>query len=196
MIKFVVAFFVCMNTLAISPGEKAPDFELKGSDGKNHKLSDYRGKTVVLEWFNHGCPYVRKHYNAGNMQKLQKKYADKVVWLTVSSSAPGKQGFLADLPAANAKYKEEKMASKAILLDGIASSKVGRSYQAKTTPHLYVIDKNGVIAYNGAIDYFNSADSDDIGKATPLFANALDAVLDGKDVPKAKNSPYGCSVKY
>jgi peroxiredoxin len=196
MIKFLLAFILSFSTYALAPGDKAPNFELKGSDGKTWKLSELKGKTVVLEWYNDGCPYVRKHYDPNNMQNLQKKFGSNVVWLTVNSSAPGKQGHLANTEEAKQKYVEEKMASNAILLDGMVGSKVGREYGAKTTPHMYIIDKNGLIAYNGAIDSIKSADSGDIKKADPLFANAVASVLDGKKVSKAKNAPYGCSVKY
>lgn len=196
MIKILLTFLFSISLYALSPGDKAPDFSLMGSDGKTWKLSELKGKTVVLEWFNHGCPYVRKHYDPNNMQNLQKKFSKDVVWLTVSSSAPGKQGHLANNTEAKNKFSEEKMASNVILLDGLDGSKLGRAYQAKTTPHMYVIDKKGLIAYNGAIDSIRSADSGDISKATPLFADAVTAVLDGKKVSKAKNAPYGCSVKY
>lgn len=196
MIKIVIMALLSFSLYAVAPGEKAPDFELKGSDGNTYKLSDLKGKTVVMEWYNDGCPYVRKHYDVDHMQGLQKKYGDQIVWMTINSSAPGKQGHIGNVIAAEKMYKREKMNSKAILLDGTVASKVGRAYGAKTTPHMYVIDKNGLIAYNGAIDSLRGASSSEIKRAEPLFANALDSVLEGRRVANAKNKPYGCSVKY
>ena len=195
MIKiFFLSLLLSSSLLAATVGEMAPNFELEGSDGKVYKLSDLKGKVVVLEWYNAGCPYVKKHYNSSNMQSLQKKFKDKVVWFAVNSSAQGNQGHLSDPKTAKEKYKEQKMHAKAILLDG--DGKVGQAYRAVTTPHMFVIDKNGKLAYNGAIDSNSSSDSADIETATPYASDAINAVISGSKVKRAKNRPYGCSVKY
>lgn len=192
---FFISFLISTNIFAISIGDKAPDFTLKGSDGKMWKLSELKGKTVVLEWYNDGCPFVRKHYDPSNMQNLQGEFKEKVTWLSISSSAPGKQGYLANSKKAQAQYQTEKMKSTAILLDGESGS-VGRAYAAKTTPQIVVINPKGLIAYNGAIDSVASADSSDIKGAVPYAQNAISAVLTGSKVPHAQNKSYGCSVKY
>ncbi len=149
---------------------------------------------MVLEWSNDGCPFVQKHYGSGNMQALQKAYtARNVAWLTVLSSAPGKQGHV-DGPGANRLSSVRGAAPTAVLLDD--SGALGKRYDAKTTPHLFVIDGNGVLAYAGAIDSIPSADADDVAKATPYLKQALDAVLAGKPVAQPATPPYGCSIKY
>lgn len=184
-----------------APGAKekvqnpAPDFTLPAPDGKRHSLKDYRGKVVVLEWINHGCPFVMKRYDAGTMQKLQKTYGEKgVVWLSVCSSAPGKQGYYT--PEQWKKLNvEKKSAAKAVLLD--PDGKVGRLYSAKTTPHMFVIDRKGGIVYQGAIDDSKWARRpEEIRAAKSYVAPALDAVLSGKKPAVAKTPPFGCSVKY
>ncbi|MDP3858637.1 MAG: thioredoxin family protein [Stagnimonas sp.] len=175
-------------------GEPAPAFSLPGDDGKTHALADYQGKTVVLEWTNDGCPFVKKHYGSGNMQSLQKTYTGKgVVWLSMISSAPGKQGHV-DAAGAAALSKARGAAPTEVLLDDQGT--VGRLYEAKTTPHLYVIDSSGKLVYAGGIDSVASADADDIPTATPYVKNALDEVLAGKAVTVASTKPYGCSIKY
>ncbi|NCW26489.1 MAG: thioredoxin family protein [Betaproteobacteria bacterium] len=179
---------------AIEPGEEAPDFTLTDSKGTSHKLSDFRGKFVVLEWLNHECPFVKKHYSGGDMQKLQKEYTAKgVVWLSIISSAPGKQGHRTG-PQAEADTKDKNAAPTAVLLD--PSGEVGKKYDAKTTPEMFVLDKEGKILYAGAIDSIKSTDSADIAKAENHVRAALDAALAGQPVPTPKTKPYGCSVKY
>lgn len=174
--------------------EKAPDFELTGADGKTYKLSDFKGKHVVLEWVNFGCPFVRKHYDSGNMQTLQKTYTDSgVVWLSISSSAPGKQGYY-EGEALHAQLKKEKGAQTAYLVD--ADGKVGKLYGARTTPHMYVISPEGKLVYAGGIDNIKSADVADIPKATNYVSEALDCCLAGEPVTQKTSAPYGCSVKY
>lgn len=175
-------------------GAKAPDFTLVDSNGKSVQLSSYAGKTVVLEWFNKGCPYVVKHYVSKNMQSLQKTYTDKgIVWLTIISSAPKKQGH--ETPEeANKTRAEWAIASTATLLD--PKGEVGRTYGAKTTPHMYVVDPKGMLAYNGAIDSISSSDAADISKSVNYVSGALDLVAAGKPVTTASTKPYGCSVKY
>ncbi len=175
-------------------GAQAPAFTLKDTDGKEHSLADFKGKFVVLEWINHGCPFVKKHYDSGNMQKLQKEFTGKdVVWLSICSSAEGAQGYNSAEDAA--KVTTEKGAvPTAYLLD--ASGEVGKAYAAKVTPHMYIINPEGVLIYNGAIDSISSASASDVDKATNYVAEALTAAMDGKDVPTATSNPYGCSVKY
>jgi peroxiredoxin len=179
---------------AAEPGEAAPEFTLTDSKGTSHKLSDFRGKFVVLEWLNHECPFVKKHYSSGNMQKLQQEYTAKgVVWLSIISSAPGKQGHRTG-PQAEADTKDKNAAPTAVLLD--PSGEVGKKYDAKTTPEMFVLDKEGKILYAGAIDSIKSTDSADIAKAENHVRQALNAALAGQPVPTPKTKPYGCSVKY
>lgn len=176
------------------PGEKAPAFEVKDANGKTQKLSDYKGKWLVLEWFNKECPYVKKHYGSQNMQKLQKTYADKgVAWLTVNSSAPGKQGY-ADGKQALKDAKQRDAHPTALLLD--PSGTMGKAYGAKTTPHMFVINPEQVVVYAGAIDNNDSADPATIATSKNYVAAALDSGLAGKPVETASSRPYGCGVKY
>jgi peroxiredoxin len=175
-------------------GKPAPDFTLTDSNGKSHSLGKFKGKVVVLEWFNHGCPFVRKHYESGNMQKLQKEYTAKgVVWLSICSSAEGKQGF-ASGAGHNAEAREAGAEPTAILID--ADGKVGRLYGARTTPDMYVINKKGTLVYAGAIDDKRTTDIADVATAKNYVKEALDEVLEGKAVATASTKPYGCSVKY
>ena len=174
--------------------EKAPDFSLTGIDGKAYSLSSFKGKYVVLEWNNLDCPFVKKHYGSGNMQALQKKYTDKgVVWLTICSSASGKQGYY-EPAALQEKTKEAKLASTAYLRD--ADGTVGKLYGAKTTPHMFVINPDGVLIYAGAIDDKPSADPADITKASNYVAACLDESMAGKPVATSSTASYGCGVKY
>jgi peroxiredoxin len=176
------------------PGKPAPEFTATDSTGKSHKLSDYKGKTVVLEWTNDGCPYVRKHYGSGNMQALQKEAGNNgVVWLTVVSSAKGEQGYV-DGAGANKLTTDRKAIPAAVLLD--PEGKVGRAYGAKTTPHMYVIDKDGRLVYNGAIDDKPTSNPADIKGARNYVQAALTAVAEGKPVAVATTRAYGCTVKY
>jgi len=176
------------------PGEWAPDFNLHDSKGQVRRLSDFRGKLVVLEWLNHDCPFVKKHYGSGNMQKLQAEYTAKgVVWLSIISSAPGKQGHRTG-PQAEADTKDKGAGPTAVLLD--PAGDVGKKYDAKTTPDMFVIDKEGKILYAGAIDSIPSTDSSDIPKAVNHVRQALDAALAGRPVSTPQTKPYGCSVKY
>jgi peroxiredoxin len=175
-------------------GQKAPDFSLVDSHGKTRSLAEFSGRPVVLEWWNYQCPFVGKHYGGGNMQKLQHEWTGKgVVWLTVSSSAAGKQGYV-DGARADAIMKEKGGAPTAILLDH--DGKVGRAYGAKTTPHMFVIDKNGTLVYAGGIDDKPSTDAADLSGATNYVAAALGELLAGKAVSAKASQPYGCSVKY
>jgi peroxiredoxin len=179
---------------AVNVGEAAPNFTLTGADGKSYSLKDFAGKKVVLEWHNPQCPFVKKFYSVGEMQRLQADAkAGEVVWLSINSGAQGKQGHL-DAAGANAMLSDAKASPAAYLLD--ANGDVGKSYGAKTTPHMYVIDPAGKIAYMGAIDSNPSADSADIKGATNYVVAAIDAVRAGQPVAKASTQPYGCSVKY
>ena len=175
-------------------GAPAPAFTLTDSDGNSRSLAEFKGKTVVLEWTNAECPFVKKHYGAKNMQGQQgKATADGVIWLTINSSAPGLQGHV-DGAKANAIRKEVGAQQSAYLLDPTGT--VGRAYGAKTTPHMYIIDGAGVLRYNGGIDSIPSADQADIGKATQYVPQALAELAAGKPVSVSTSKPYGCSVKY
>lgn len=179
---------------AVEIGKIAPNFSLKNHDGATVSLSDFKGKNVVLEWYNQDCPFVRKFYNPENMQAQQKDKSGKdVVWLTIVSSAPGQQGYL-DQKEALERRKIEKMNSQHLLLD--SEGTVGKMYEAKTTPHMYIINSEGTLVYNGAIDSIRSAHSEDIPKATNYVAQAVNEILSGRAVSQAKTPPYGCSVKY
>lgn len=175
-------------------GQAAPDFAVSDTAGKQVKLSDFRGKWLVLEWYNKDCPYVRKHYDSQNMQNLQKSYSAKgVSWVTVTSSAEGKQGYLTASDAA-ANSKKEGMSVQHLLLD--SSGVMGKAYDAKTTPHMFVVDPNGIIVYAGAIDDNDSASPKVISKSVNYVSAALDAAMANKPVPNPSTKPYGCSVKY
>jgi peroxiredoxin len=174
------------------PGQAAPAFTLKDTEGKSVDLADYRGKTVVLEWHNFGCPFVKKHYT-GNMQALQKKYASDVVWLTVNSTNTGSPDYIepAKVPP---RLREYNAVPARYLMDDPGT--VGRAYGAKTTPHMYIIDPQGKVAYNGAIDDKRSTDPMDIKIAKNYVAAALDEMKAGKPVSVASTTPYGCTVHY
>lgn len=172
----------------------APAFTATSADGKTVNLADYKGKTVVLEWTNHDCPYVKKHYVSGNMQTQQKAAAAQgVVWLQVISSAPGQQGHV-DGATAQKLNADRGAAPATTLLD--PKGELGKRYGAQTTPHMYVIAPDGTLAYKGGIDSLATADKADIPKAEPYVTQALAAVAAGRKVEKASTRPYGCSVKY
>jgi peroxiredoxin len=175
-------------------GEPAPGFTGVDTRGERHALSDYRGKTVVLEWTNHDCPYVRKHYDSGNMQRQQRDAtAQGVVWLSIISSAPGKQGHVTPAQA-DSLTEQRDAAPSAVILD--EEGDIGRLYGARTTPHMYVIDADGRLAYMGGIDSIGSSDPADIDRATQYVPAALAAVMAGTPVAQPVTRPYGCSVKY
>jgi len=194
--------FLVFATLAISVAasakvnidQAAPDFSLLNSNGETVSLSDYRGQYVVLEWTNHLCPYVQKHYDSDNMQSLQRKYNDKdVVWLSIISSAPGKQGYV-DAQQANELSDTRNADPTHVLFD--PEGEVGKQYAAKTTPHMYVIDPAGALKYAGAIDSIKSANPADIAKADNYLDLSLTALLAGEKVAQTLTPPYGCSIKY
>ncbi len=190
----VGALAVGLSHAEVEPGHQAPDFALGAADGKTYHLSDFKGKYVVLEWFNKDCPFTRKHYDSGNMQRLQETYRKKGVdWLSICSSAPGQQGFLTKADAVKQRI-DDKVQSTATLLD--PEGKVGRLYGAKTTPHMFVINPKGTLIYDGAIDNNDSPDPGDIPKSKNYVAMALDNALAGKPVEPSSTKPYGCSVKY
>jgi peroxiredoxin len=175
-------------------GTAAPDFSLTDSNGKAHSLSQYKGKYVVLEWFNPECPFVKKHYGSDNMQKLQQEYTSKgVVWLTIDSNAPGAEGNMTPEQAQKI-MSSWKTHQTALLLD--PESQVARSYGAKNTPDMIVINPEGKIVYEGAIDNKPTPNPNDIPSSTNYVKAALDESLAGKPVSNPTTKPYGCSVKY
>jgi peroxiredoxin len=178
----------------VEVGQPAPDFSLPDTNGQAHQLSQYKGKWVVLEWYNPDCPFVRKHYGAGNMQALQKEFTAKgVVWLSIDSSAPGQEG---NYPAdkLNQIASSQGVARTALLLD--PDGKVGHAYGAKTTPDMYIINPEGKLVYEGAIDSKPTTSVADLKVATNYVKVALDDSMNGKSVPQTVTRPYGCSVKY
>jgi peroxiredoxin len=184
------------NELVSPPvNQPAPEFTVTDIEGKTHNLADFEGKVVVLEWFNRGCPFVVKHYGSDNMQSLQREFkeTEEVVWITVVSSAEGKQGYMT-VDETKAQMEEWNMEPSAVVLD--KTGELGRLYGARTTPHMYVIDRDGTLVYKGGIDDINSTDPADIEPATPLAANAVRALLSGEAVEVNSSAPYGCSVKY
>ncbi|MGJ8637833.1 MAG: thioredoxin family protein [Opitutaceae bacterium] len=186
--------FVLYANGSVDTGAKAPDFTLTDVEGKPHSLSDFKGKYVVLEWTNYGCPFVRKFYGEGHMQALQKEMTGKdVVWLQICSSTKGKQGHLS-ADEAKAVNAEKGVTSTAYLLD--ESGDVGRLYDARTTPHMYLISPEGLLVYQGAIDSIRSARSSDISKATNYVKAAYASAIAGESIEKATTRPYGCGVKY
>ncbi len=189
---FVLGAVPTSATAAV--GQPAPAFTATDSNGRQVSLSDFKGKPVVLEWTNAECPFVQKYYGGGDMQKLQAEAKRQgAVWLTVNSGAPGKQGHVSGAEA-NAKLKAQGSSPTAYLLD--ADGSIGRAFGARTTPHMFVIDPKGTVAYAGGIDNLPTADPADIAKAQPLVQLALADVAAGKPVATATSRPYGCSVKY
>ncbi|HEX7573094.1 MAG TPA: redoxin domain-containing protein [Bacteroidota bacterium] len=172
----------------------APQFTLTDGQGVSHSLADYRGKYVILEWVNFGCPFVGKHYGSGSMQELQRTMTGRgTVWLSICSSAPGKQGFY-EGEELKEKLKQENASPTAYLVD--ADGAVGKLYGAKTTPHMFIVDPQGVLIYEGGIDNIASTDRADIAKATNYVKEVMAAAWDGKPLPVKTTRSYGCSVKY
>jgi len=179
---------------AAKVGAPAPDFTSAASNGKTIHLADYRGKYVVLEWHNNGCPFVRKQYDSGNMQRLQKQWtAQGVVWFTVLSSAPGMQGYVT-ASEENDYLAKRQAAPTAALLD--PTGDIGHLYDAKTSPHMFVINPQGVVIYDGAIDDKPTTDVNDVPGATNYVNLALQQAMAGRPVETPATRPYGCSVKY
>jgi hypothetical protein len=180
--------------LAVVPGTPAPEFKGTDSTGAQHSLSEYRGKFVVLEWANQGCPYDRKHYLSGSMESQQREWTAKgVIWLSVLSSAPGEQGYVT--PAEENTYlKTMHAAPTAALLD--SNGTIARLYEAKTTPHIFVIDPTGKLIYQGAIDDKPTTEQEDLKGARNYLNETLTAAMAGKPLQVESTRPYGCSVKY
>ncbi len=193
-LTFVTLWILIASVFAARVGEPAPDFVATDSNGKKHHLADYKGKYVVLEWHSQDCPYVRKQYESGNMQRLQKEWTGKgVVWFTVISSAPGTHGYVTAADA-NEYLKKMNASPTAVLLD--PEGTLGHLYAAKTTPHMFIVDPKGTLIYNGAIDDHPTADPTDIPAAKNYVSMALNEAMSGKKVTDAATRPYGCSVRY
>ena len=187
MILFIL--LVSFSSMAVEVGSPAPDFKLQGTS-----LASFKGKVVVLEWLNHGCPFVKKHYSSGNMQALQKKYTAKnIIWLSIISSAPGKQGHVDEKQALSDKELHHSHASH-VLVD--PTGEVGKLYEAKTTPHMFIVDQKGRLVYQGAIDDKADAEVSSVSSARNYISEALDNLLAGKKIRVPQTKPYGCSVKY
>ena len=194
MLRACALLVLIASAFAVKTGEPAPGFTSVDSNGKQQSLSNYKGKFVVLEWHNQGCPYTKKHYESGNMQKLQKEWTAKgVVWLTVISSAQGTQGFVT--PTQENEYlKTMNAVPTAVLMD--PGGTLGHLYGAKTTPQMFIIDPSGTLIYNGAIDDHPTSDKSDIPNSKNYVTAALTEATSGKPVTEAVTRPYGCSVKY
>ena len=183
-----------LASAAATVGQAAPDFTLKDATGKTVKLSDFKGKHVVLEWTNPGCPFVQKHYNSGNMPATQKDATGKgVVWLAINSTEKAHRDYL-EPPKLVAWKKERQSAPSAILMD--EEGTVGKAYGARTTPHMYIVNPQGQLIYAGGIDSIPSASADDIPKATNYVKVGVAEALAGKPLTASTTRPYGCSIKY
>jgi alkyl hydroperoxide reductase subunit AhpC len=197
LFPILVVLVLCTAPLLISAakvGQAAPEFTAAASNGKTFRLTDYQGKYVVLEWHNNGCPYVRKHYNSGNMQRLQKQWTGRgVIWFTILSSAPSKQGYMA-ASEENDYLVKMQAAPTAALLD--PTGEIGHLYDAKTSPQMVVINPQGVVIYDGAIDDKPTTDLKDVPDATNYVNLALEQAMAGKQLEMPVTRPYGCSVKY
>jgi peroxiredoxin len=189
----LVAFSATASFAAAVPGQPAPAFTLPDTNGKQVSLAEFRGKTVVLEWSNPGCPFVMKHYRSGNMPALQKKYAKDVVWLTVNSTTNGHSDYMTGAQL-NEFSKQHSAVPARYLLD--VDGHVGKAYGARTTPHMYIVDASGKLVYVGAIDDIPSASESDVKTAKNFVAAAIEEIKAGKPVGNASTNPYGCSVKY
>lgn len=191
---FILAAFSNSALAEVAVGDKSPNFKVTDIMGKQHQLSDFTGRTVVLEWTNADCPFVRKHYDTKNMQNLQRRYTNQgVVWLTVNSSAVGKQGHLTKEQAL-AKVEKELAFPTAYIID--EAGELGKSFGAKTTPHMFVINGEGTVVYAGAIDNNSSSQASSVEGAENYVANALDSIMAKKPIEVASTQAYGCSVKY
>ena len=191
----IIPFILLAATAyALRPGDAAPDFHGSDSNGNSQTLAQYRGKFVVLEWANQGCPYEQKHYKSGNMERLQREWTSKgVVWLSVISSAPGEQGYVTP-PEENDYLRTMHAAPTAAVLD--PSGAIGRLYGAKTTPHMFVIDPQGRLVYEGALDDQPTPNPASLKIAHNYVSEALEDAMAGKPVPTPVTRPYGCNVKY
>ncbi len=194
---FAFAGLACLMAApvgAVQPGTPAPDFSAQDTHGQTHTVAEYKGKYVVLEWHNRECPYTLKHYSSGNMQRLQREWTSKgVVWFTVISSAPGQQGYMT-ADQENAYLGKANASPTAVLLD--PTGQLGHLYSARTTPHMFIINPEGVLIYDGAIDDKPTTDTADIATARNYVSEALEEAMAGKPVSTPVSRPYGCSVKY
>lgn len=195
----IAAFFTAVISLpaAVANGEQAPGFTLQTPGGETVSLSDHAGKYVILEWVNPGCPFVQKFYDAGAMQRFQEEAQSmggdaEVVWLSINSTAPSQKDYLS--AEDSQKYIKDKDVKSTWLLD--PSGDVGRAYGATNTPHLYLINPEGKVVYQGAIDSIRSADAKDIERAENYILLALEASLDGREIETPRTRPYGCTMKY
>jgi peroxiredoxin len=190
-----MSLLFCASAQALSTvGESAPALQLRDIHGKSISLSEYRGKTVVVEWFNPNCPFVQKHYSSNNMQALQSKYARQgVAWLVVNSTHPSHQDYL-EPNKLSERFTQMKGHASAVLMD--AEGKAGQAWGAKTTPHMFIVDPQGKLVYAGGIDDKRSSNPDDVKTAKNYVAVALDQLKAGKAVTENNTRPYGCSVKY
>jgi peroxiredoxin len=194
LLGFAIATAFAGAAFANAPaGSPAPAFTVTDLTGKPVNLSDYKGKTVVLEWHNFGCPFVVKHYKSGNMQALQKKYGNDVVWLAVNSTNKSHGDYTAP-EKLTTQLKEANAAPAKYLMDEPGT--MGVAYGAKTTPHMYIIDPSGKVVYNGAIDDKRSTNVEDVKTAKNYVVAALDEMKAGKPVSTASTTPYGCTIKY
>ncbi len=194
LVGFVLGCSSIITYAAVDIDKQAPDFSLMNIQGEQVSLSDFKGKKVILEWTNHLCPYVQKHYNSENMQNLQKTYtAEDVIWLSIISSAPGKQGHVS-AEKADQLTKDRNASPTHVLFD--ENGEVGKMYAAKTTPHMYIVDNNGMLRYAGAIDSIKSADPADIAKADNYVKMGMASLASGQAIRYKKTAPYGCSIKY
>lgn len=195
LLTLVATFSFISRVHALPQDAAAPDFKAIDTNGKTHTLSENRGKYVILEWFNEGCPFVQKHYKSENMQSLQKDLTAKgdTLWFTVISSAPGKQGY-GTADEHNAKMKEWNASPTAILVD--ENGEIGKKLGAKTTPHVFIVDPKGIVVYQGAVDDTASTDVDDVKTAKNYIRAAMDELHAGKKVTVGYSEPYGCGIKY
>lgn len=194
MLAGLIGLFSLSASAEVSIDQPAPVFAATTASGAKFNLESLKGKTVVLEWSNHECPFVKKHYESGNIPQLQKEaLAKNIAWVQIISSAPGKQGYVNGAEAL--KLNEARGAKPAyVLLD--SDGKVGQLYGAQTTPHLFIIDAKGVLVYKGGIDDIATPKKEDLAKANNYIREAWAALADGKKVPHASTQPYGCSIKY
>jgi peroxiredoxin len=193
-LALAITLVVSLSAYAARVGTPAAAFTGTDSHGQTHNLADYRGKFVVLEWTNHDCPFTKKQYNSGNMQALQKQWTAKgVVWLTILSSAPGQDGYMTASDE-NAWMAKVHAAPTAAILD--SSGTIGHEYEAKTTPHMFIIDPSGKLIYEGAIDDHPTTSVADVPASKNYVSAALDQAMSGRTVAVAYTRPYGCSVKY
>lgn len=196
--KLILIIFFAMNIFSLAKvGETAPNFSLINQDNKKISLEEFRGKKVVLEWTNHECPFVKRHYETGNMQKLQKELVDNdVIWLSIVSSAKGKQGYI-DQDQAKELTLTRDASPNHVLLDEDGS--VGKKFVAKTTPHMYVIDEDGILKYQGAIDNLGTMGalfSTDLSQGVNFVREAIQSLNAGLEIESSSTRPYGCSIKY